>query len=105
MSLINLIMKLLLHFSRLETQEYESLKADSEAWWMNIRTPKELTEEGWNDWKEAEKISKDENLAKFKYYCNHWVARLGFAIGYIVLFREITKFMNPQVEQEEKSIH
>jgi len=103
MSLINLILKLLLQFVPFETNEYEKLNADANDWWKTIVYPDkgDFSEESMK----AHLVKypdQEEKLMKFKQKCDLWYYRGGFAVLYIILHREIQRYMNPKEDKASK---
>jgi len=103
MSLINLILKLLLQFVPFEPNEYEKLQGDADSWWKKIIYPDkgDFSEDSLK--KHLEKNpDQSVQLMKFKERCDQWYFRGGFAVLYIILHREIQRYMNPKEEKASK---
>ena len=103
MSLINLILKLLLQFVPFETNEFERLQGDADSWWKGIIYPdkSDFTDESVNS--HLKKYPEQNlELMKFKSKCDLWYFRGGFAVLYIILHREIQRYMNPKEEKQSK---
>jgi len=93
MKLTSLLLKLSDKFGRLDTEEYEKLKLDTEKWWSSIETSEE---------KEKELKEKGEAFKVFEIKLKKWsdkvLIRFVLIGMYIWLYRAISDYMNPKEE-------
>lgn len=112
-----MILKLLAAFVPFEPNEFENLSSDARSWWAKIvypgaefGTPNTWSKEVLKKHMEAEEKKgnpQKESLMRLKWFCDQWVARACFAIGYIIGHREIIKYMNPKQDERDSdsSVH
>lgn len=87
MKLIDFIFKLLFKFVPIDSVEYGKLREEGQTWYDNIN---------------VENPKTNPILGKGKVLFEQWYMKVGLAVLFIIMVRQIQIFMNPNLEHEEE---
>jgi hypothetical protein len=82
MRLINFIFQLLATFVQFENDDYAKYKADADKWYSEIQYT-------------------DGIKGKAKQFMDKWYAAIGLAVLFIIMKREISDYLNPDVDRRK----